>query len=90
MMKHKRSRVFGLSLGISLFVFLTVAGCIVVDAQGRRLSFGDDQPPFYVEHLPDGQARMEVELFGMATSFDVTQADRAFNMVREFFCLPGS
>lgn len=89
-MKGKNRKVFALSLGLSLFVFLTVAGCVEVDAQGRRLSFGDTQPPFLVEHLPGDKARLDVKVFGMETSFDVTQADRAFQIVREFFCLPSA
>ena len=89
-MKRKNKRVFALSLGLSLFVFLTLAGCVVVDTQGRRLSFGDDQPPFQVEHLPNDQARLDVKLFGTDTSSDFTQADRVLNMVRDFFCLPQS
>lgn len=89
-MNQKKYRPFALALGLSLFVFLTVAGCVVVDAQGRRLSFGDTQPPFQVEHLPGDRAQLEVKLFGAETSFDFTQADRILDIVRDFFCLPHS
>ena len=39
-MKHTKRRAFFLALGISLFLFITAVGFVVVDYQGRRLSFG--------------------------------------------------
>ena len=44
-MKHTKRRAFFLALGISLFLFITAVGFVVVDYQGRRLSFGESQPP---------------------------------------------
>lgn len=87
-MKRKSRRIFGLTLALSLFVFLTVAGCVAVDAEGRRLSFGDDQPPFQVERSPEGEARLEVKLFGVEETFPFTMGDKILTTVREFFCLP--
>lgn len=87
-MKRRSRRIFGLALGLSLFVFLTAAGCVAVDVEGRKMSFGDDQPPFQVERLADGQARLEVKLFGVEESLPFTQGDRILTLVREFFCLP--
>ena len=68
-MKHSRKHTFALSLALSLFVFLTLAGCAIVDAQGRRLSFGDEQPPFQVEQLPNGKACLQDYRSGRHRSF---------------------
>lgn len=87
-MKHSRVGAFGLSLGISLFVLLTGVGCVVVDYQGRKMSFGDTQPPLQVEELPGGKAELEVKLFGWEDSVDFTFADKAYHFLWEFLCLP--
>lgn len=87
-MKRRSRRAFGLALGLSLFVFLAVGGCVVVDVQGRALSFGDHQPPFQVVHTDDGQAQLEVKLFGVEKELPFTQGDKLLRMVGEFFCLP--
>ena len=87
-MKHSRKHTFALSLALSLFVFLTLAGCVIVDAQGRRLSFGDKQPPFQVEQLPNGKACLRVKLFGLDAAWDVTSASRAWDAVCDFCCIP--
>ena len=87
-MKHSRKHTFALSLALSLFVFLTLAGCAIVDAQGRRLSFGDEQPPFQVEQLPNGKARLRVKLFGLDAAWDVTSASRAWEAICDFCCIP--
>ena len=87
-MKRSGRRAFGLSLGISLFVFLTAAGCVAVDYQGRKMTFGDSRPPLEVVRLPGGQARLEARLFGAQGSWDVTGLDRALGFVCDFLCLP--
>ena len=83
-MKHSRKHTFALSLALSLFVFLTLAGCAIVDAQGRRLSFGDEQPPFQVEQLSNGKACLRVKLFGL----DAASASRAWEAICDFCCIP--
>lgn len=87
-MKHSRKHTFALSLALSLFVFLTLAGCAIVDAQGRRLSFGDEQPPFQVEQLSNGKACLRVKLFGLDAAWDVTSANRAWDAICDFCCIP--
>ena len=88
-MKRKRHR-FGLSFGLSLFALLTAAGCVVVDYQGRKLSFGDDRPPLEVEELPGGRAQLAVRLFGVDTQVDFTQGDKVVDLLLDFLCLPHS
>lgn len=61
-----------------------------MDYQGRRLSFGEDQLPFQVERLPGNRSRLEVDLFGVEAKVDFTQAGRILDLLRDFFCLPGS
>ena len=87
-MKHSRKHTFALSLALSLFVFLTLAGCAIVDAQGRCLSFGDEQPPFQVEQLSNGKTCLRVKMFGLDAAWDVTSASRAWDAVCDFCCIP--
>ena len=47
-------RAFWMGFGVSIFVFLTGAGLLMVDYEGRKLSFGDDAPIARVERGPDG------------------------------------
>ena len=88
-MKRKRTW-FGRSFGLSLFALLTAAGCVVVDYQGRKLSFGDDRPPLEVEELPGGRAQLAVRLFGVDTQVDFTQGDKVVDLLLDFLCLPHS
>ncbi len=87
-MKGKGRRIFAISLGFSLAVLLTVAGCVIVDYQGRRMSFGEENPPFHVERRADGRARLEVDVMGIEADFDFTGPAQALDLLREFFCLP--
>lgn len=80
-------RAFGFGLGIGLFVFLTAAGLLVVDYQGRKMSFGDDTPLARVEEH-DGRARLTVKAFGQEESWDVTELEEIWDMVRDFGCIP--
>ena len=59
-----------------------------MDAQGRRLSFGDEQPPFQVEQLSNGKTCLRVKLFGLDAAWDVTSASRAWDAVCDFCCIP--
>lgn len=87
-MKGKRRRIFAMSLGFSLAVLLTVAGCVIVDCQGRRMSFGEEDPPLHVERRADGSAQLEVQVLGVEAQLDFTGPAQALELLREFFCLP--
>ena len=87
-MKHSRKHTFALSLALSLFVFLSLAGCAIVSPRVCRLSFGDEQPPFQVEQLSNGKACLRVKLFGLDAAWDVTSASRAWDAVCDFCCIP--
>lgn len=87
-MKEKRRRIFALSLGASLSVLLTVAGCVIVDYQGRRMSFGEDDPPLQVERLPGGRSQLEVDVTGVKAEMDFTGPAHVLDLLRDFFCLP--
>lgn len=81
-------RWFWGSLGFSLLLFITAAGCVVVDARGRAMAFGDRRPALAVERSPGGEAALEVRLFGREGSWDVTPAAAVWDAVWEFCCLP--
>lgn len=89
-MKKKSRRAFWLSLGVSLFLFLTAAGLFMVDYQGRKLSFGDNTPPMRVDRHPDGGAELEIKAFGMEKSVDITEIDEFFHFLCDFGCIPHS
>lgn len=89
-MKHTKRRAFFLALGISLFLFITAVGFVVVDYQGRRLSFGESQPPLWLRRLPGGRYTLEVDLLGVETSLDATGLGRARDFLLDFLCLPHS
>ena len=73
-MKHTKRRAFFLALGISLFLFITAVGFVVVDYQGRRLSFGESQPPLWLRRLPGGRYTLEVDLLGVEASCWISSA----------------
>ena len=84
-MKHTKRRAFFLALGISLFLFITAVGFVVVDYQGRRLSFGESQPPLWLRRYT-----LEVDLLGVEASLDATGLGRARDFLLDFLCLPHS
>lgn len=91
-MKQKSEKsgrqVFWFSLGISLFLFLTAAGLVAVDCQGRRLSFGDDTPPFQTVGIGNGRTALEIRLLGAETRVDVTGIHDFLNFLLDFGCIP--
>lgn len=89
-MKHTKRRAFFLALGISLFLFITAVGFVVVDYQGRRLSFGESHPPLWLRRLPGGRYTLEVDLLGVEASLDATGLGRAWDFLLDFLCLPHS
>lgn len=87
-MKKKNRQTFLFSLGISLFLFLTAAGIVTVDYQGRRLSFGDDALPFQTVDLPGDRTALEIRLLGWEGSADVTQLRKIWDLFLDFSCIP--
>ena len=87
-MEKKKRKPFWFALGLSLFLFLTAAGFVAVDYQGRKMSFGDSQPPFHVEETADGRAELEIKVFGMEKTMDVTKIDEIWHFVCDFSCIP--
>ena len=65
-------------------------GFVVVDYQGRRLSFGESQPPLWLRRLPGGRYTLEVDLLGVEASLDATGLGRARDFLLDFLCLPHS
>lgn len=83
----KDRRPFWFGLGLGLFVFMTGAGLLAVDYQGRKLSFGDATPLVRVDRQPS-RTQLTVKAFGQEKTWDVTRADQALEFLGEFFCLP--
>ena len=87
-MERKKSQTFLFSLGISLFLFLTAAGLLTVDYQGRRLSFGDDDLPFQKTALPNGGTALQIKLLGAEEQFDITPLENFYKFLLDFSCIP--
>lgn len=84
---RRDTRPFWFGLGIGLFVFLTIAGLLTVDYQGRKLSFGDSTPLAQVERSPE-HTQLSVKAFGHEGSWDITKLDQIWEFLCEFGCLP--
>ena len=57
---------------------------------GRRLSFGESQPPLWLRRLPGGRYTLEVDLLGVEASLDATGLGRARDFLLDFLSLPHS
>lgn len=80
-------RPFWMGFGIGIFVFLTGAGLLMVDYEGRKLSFGDNTPIARVERGPY-RTELTVRAFGHRETMDVTELDRAWCFLCDFMCIP--
>lgn len=87
-MGDRNRRPFWMALGITLFLLILVCGLVLVDYEGRKMSFGDNQPPLQVIHLPEDRAQLSVKTLGWEGSWDITTLDRAFDFICDFCCLP--
>lgn len=85
--RRKARKAFWFSLGMGLFVFLTGAGLLAVDYQGRRLSFGDSTPLVLLDRQGE-TPRLRVKAFGIEDSWDAAGLDQALQFLYDFGCLP--
>ena len=85
--KRPERRTFWFSLGLGLFVFLTAAGLLAVDYQGRKLSFGDSTPPVVLDRQQD-PPQLPVKAFGVEESWDATGLENFLDFLCDFGCLP--
>lgn len=58
------SRAFLMSFFCTVQVLLFVFGMLMVDAEGRRLSFNDNAPPAEMLYQADGKAFLKINAFG--------------------------
>lgn len=88
--KHKEpKKSFLMAFTITLCVLILTAGMIAVDYQGRKLSFGDDTPPFSV-HREEDRTELAIRLFGVNQELDITKIDEFWRFLCDFGCLPHS
>lgn len=83
----KDFQVFWLSLAFSLFVFITAGGFLVVDYQGRKLSFGDSTPPLALDTTVT-PPQLRVKALGLDSTYDATKIKEALDFLTDFSCLP--
>lgn len=83
-----RSHAFLISFVSTVLVLLLFFGMLAVDAEGRRLSFGDTAPPFEVAYNTDGTAELKINAFSLDKSVPVTGLVRSWHFVADFLCIP--
>lgn len=87
---HSRFRIrpFLISFLCTALALLFLVGILVVDAEGRRLSFNDTSPALELVYNADGTADMQVNAFRLDRQFDVTGLVRVWHFIADFFCIP--
>lgn len=85
--KREERRAFWFSWALSLFVFMTAAGLLAVDYQGRKLSFGDSTPPVSLDRQAQ-PPQLRIKAFGLEESFDAAGLDSAIDLLCDFGCIP--
>ncbi len=81
-------RVFFFSFCWALCFLILTLGMIAVDYQGRKLSFGDDTPPFRVLRQENGESVLEIKLFGGEKQMNFTFFDKIWSFICDFGCIP--
>lgn len=84
------SRAFLMSFFCTVLVLLFVFGMLMVDAEGRRLSFNDNAPPAEMLYQADGKAFLKINAFELDARIPVTGAVKVWRFLEKFFCLPQS
>lgn len=59
----------------------------MVDANGRKMSFGDDSPPFEVIEYGNN-AQLKVNAFSSKKSMDITKLHDLWIRILDFCCIP--
>lgn len=83
-----RSRTFLFSFFSTIVILVLIIGLLLVDAEGRRLSFNDTSPAFEILYQTDGTAQMQINAFSLDRRVDVTGLVKAWHFIADFFCIP--
>lgn len=84
------SRAFLMSFFCTVLVLLFVFGMLMVDAEGRRLSFNDNAPPAEMLYQADGKAFLKNTRLSWMRESPLTGAVKVWRFFEKFFCLPQS
>jgi len=84
--KDKKS--FAMAFSITFCMLLLCIGLLLVDYQGRKLSFGDDSPVFQVTEYSDGTSNLLVNAFGEIKEYEITKLREIYNKILDFCCIP--
>ena len=88
--KKLHSRIAAVCVVSAVLVLLFVFGMLMVDAEGRRLSFNDNAPPAEMLYQADGKAFLKINAFELDARIPVTGAVKVWRFFEKFFCLPQS
>lgn len=84
-----KNRYFTASFFISLILIFLAAGMVAVDYSGRSITFDDRTPVMQIEETGD-KTYLEVNLFGVDQSFDISPVADAAEVFADFICFPQS
>lgn len=84
--KDKKS--FWLAFTLTFCTLVLCAGILLVDYNGRKLSFGDDSPVFRVTEYADGTANLLVNAFGEIKEYEITKIREIYVKILDFCCIP--
>ena len=88
MLRYFHSRAFLLSFFGTAVILLLIIGLLLVDAEGRRLSFNDTSPAFEIIYNMDGTADMQINAFSLDKRINVTGFVKTWHFIADFFCIP--
>lgn len=88
MTRYFHSRAFLLSFFSTLVIVVFIIGILVVDAEGRKLSFNDTSPAFEIIYNTDGTAEMQINAFSLDRRVDVTGPVKVWHFIADFLCIP--
>ena len=88
MLHYFHSRTFLVSFLSTVVVLLLIIGLLMVDAEGRKLSFNDTSPAFEIIYNTDGTADMQINAFSLDSRVNVTGFVKVWHFIADFFCIP--
>lgn len=93
-MKKTRSKnleekyIFCIAFAVTLSLLILIIGCLLVDRQGRMMSFNDKTPVFSLAKHVDGSASLIFCAFGNKYHIPFTAIYNFWEFFKEFCCLP--
>lgn len=82
------SHSFLVSFLCTMLVLLLLIGLVVVDTQGRRISFNDTSPAVEILYTENGTAQLQINAFSLDQKINITAFVKLWHFIADFFCIP--